>query len=191
MLLKFTVKAVKGAEIKQIEALQKKLSDGKRLNTAVGMGFVRSLRNHFRKQNRRPNKRGWRKQGVWNKIAADTTFAGADATSATVSIRNPIIKTKIFGARIKPKGGKKFLAIPAIEARYGIMPSSLEPGELTFRKTRKGGILGKIKADGTMTVHYWLVRSANIPSDADALPKPETVAEDAKIAISKYIGRKS
>ena len=190
MLLKFTVKAVKGAEIKQIEALQKKLSDGKRLNTAVGMGFVRSLRNHFKAQNRRPNKRGWRKQGVWNKIAADTTFAGANETSATVSISNPIIKAKIFGARIKPKAGKKFLAIPAIEARYGTMPSALDE-ELQFKRTRKGGILGKIKADGTMTVHYWLVRSANIPRDADALPKPETVAEDAKIEISKYIGRKS
>ena len=108
MLLKFTVKAVKGAEIKQIEALQKKLADVARLNAVVGRSFEKTLRNHFRKQNRRPNKRGWRKQGVWNKIAADTAFAGADETSATVTIRNPIIKTKIFGARIKPKGGKKF-----------------------------------------------------------------------------------
>lgn len=189
MLLKFTVKAVKGAEIKQIEALQKKLADAARLNAVVGRSFEKTLRNHFRKQNRRPNKRGWRKQGVWNKIAADTAFAGADETSATVTIRNPIIKTKIFGARIKPKGGKKFLAIPAIEARYGMMPSALDD-ELQFRKTRRGGILGRINSDGTMQVHYWLVRKADVPRDPQALPASSEVASDANIAISKYIRRK-
>lgn len=188
MLLKFTVKAAKGAGIGRIEALQKKLSDAARLNAAVGRGFEKTLRKHFKAQNLRPNKRGWRKQNVWSKIAADTTFAGADGTSATVSIRNPIIKAKIFGARIKPRAGKKFLAIPAIEARYGAMPSALDE-ELRFRRTRRGGILGRIKADGTMQAHYWLVRKADVPRDPQALPASSEVAADAKAAVSKYIGR--
>ena len=48
MLLKFTVKAAKGAQVEQIEALQKKLSDAKGLNTAVGKAFEKTLRTHFR-----------------------------------------------------------------------------------------------------------------------------------------------
>ena len=90
-------------------------------------------------------------------------------------------------ARIRPKSEKKFLAIPAIEARYGVSPSSLDKNELQFRRTRKGGLLGQIRADGTMQVHYWLVRKATIPRDPDALPKKETVLADAKKEISKYL----
>ena len=190
MLLKFTVKAAKGAQVEQIEALQKKLFNAKGLNTAVGKAFEKTLRTHFRSLDRRPNKRGWKKSHFWQKIASDTVFAGADESKAVVAIGNSSgskLAAKVFGARIRPKSGKKFLAIPAIEARYGVSPSSLDKSELQFRRTRRGGLLGVIRADGTMQVHYWLVRKADTPRDPDALPKKETVLEDAKKEISKYL----
>ena len=56
MLLKFTVKAAKGAQVEQIEALQKKLSDAKGLNTAVGRSLEKTLRTHFRFLDRRPTR---------------------------------------------------------------------------------------------------------------------------------------
>ena len=46
---------------------------------------------------------------------------------------------------------------------------------------------GKIRADGSMTVHYWLVKSATIPRDANALPTTETVRKDAEKAINTYL----
>lgn len=193
MLLKFTVKAAKGASVEQIEALQKKLSDAKGLNTAVGKGFEKTLRTHFRSLDRRPNKRGWKKSHFWQKIASDTVFAGADESKAVVAIGNSSgskLAAKVFGARIRPKSGKKFLAIPAIEARYGVSPSSLDKNELQFRRTRKGGLLGQIRADGTMQVHYWLVRKADTPRDPDALPKKEAVLDGAKKSISLYLKSK-
>lgn len=193
MLLKFTVKAAKGAQVEQIEALQKRLSDAKGLNTAVGKAFEKTLRTHFRSLDRRPNKRGWKKSHFWQKIASDTVFAGADESKAVVAIGNSSgskLAAKVFGARIRPKSGKKFLAIPAIEARYGVSPSSLDKNELQFRRTRKGGLLGQIRADGTMQVHYWLVRKADTPRDPQALPKKETVLSAAKKTISLYIKTK-
>lgn len=193
MLLKFTVKAAKGAQVEQIEALQKRLSDAKGLNTAVGKAFEKTLRTHFRSLDRRPNRRGWRKSHFWEKIAADTVFAGANESKAVVAIGNSSgskFAAKVFGARIVPKSGKKFLAIPAIEARYGVSPSSLDKNELQFRRTRKGGLLGQIRADGTMQVHYWLVRKADVPRDPQALPKKETVLSAAKKTISLYIKTK-
>ena len=193
MLLKFTVKAAKGAQVEQIEALQKRLSDAKGLNTAVGKAFEKTLRTHFRSLDRRPNRRGWRKSHFWEKIAADTVFAGADESKAVVAIGNSSgskFAAKVFGARIVPKSGKKFLAIPAIEACYGVSPSSLDKNELQFRRTRKGGLLGQIRADGTMQVHYWLVRKADVPRDPQALPKKETVLSAAKKTISLYIKTK-
>ena len=193
MLLKFTVKAAKGAQVEQIEALQKRLSDAKGLNTAVGKAFEKTLRTHFRSLDRRPNRRGWRKSHFWEKIAADTVFAGANESKAVVAIGNSSgskFAAKVFGARIVPKSGKKFLAIPAIEARYGVSPSSLDKPELQFRRTRKGGLLGQIRADGTMQVHYWLVRKADVPRDPQALPKKETVLSAAKKTISLYIKTK-
>lgn len=193
MLLKFTVKAAKGASVEQIEALHKKLSDAKGLNTAVGKAFEKTLRTHFRSLDRRPNKRGWKKSHFWQKIASDTVFAGADESKAVVAIGNSSgskLAAKVFGARIRPKSGKKFLAIPAIEARYGVSPSSLDKNELQFRRTRKGGLLGQIRADGTMQVHYWLVRKADTPRDPDALPKKEAVLDGAKKSISLYLKSK-
>ena len=193
MLLKFTVKAAKGAQVEQIEALQKKLSDAKGLNTAVGKAFEKTLRTHFRSLDRRPNKRGWKKSHFWQKIASDTVFAGTDESKAVVAIGNSSgskLAAKVFGARIRPKSGKKFLAIPAIEARYGVSPSSLDKNELQFRRTRKGGLLGQIRADGTMQVHYWLVRKADTPRDPDALPKKEAVLDGAKKSISLYLKSK-
>lgn len=190
MLLKFTVKMRAGEDARRIERLAAKLSDAQKLNAAVGRGFERTLRRHFRELDKRPNRRGWRKSHFWEKIAADTVFAGADDNRAVVSIGSdsgPKFAAKVFGARIRPKGGKKFLAIPAIEARYGVSPSSLDKNELQFRRTRRGGLLGVIRADGTMQVHYWLVRKADTPRDPDALPKKETVLEDAKKEISKYL----
>lgn len=190
MLLKFTVTPAKGNAGRQIERLAAKLSDAKRLNAAVGRGFERTLRRHFRELDKRPNRRGWKKSHFWKKIAADTVFAGADDSRAVVSIGSdsgPKFAAKVFGARIRPKGGKKFLAIPAIEARYGVSPSSLNKNELQFRRTRRGGLLGVIRADGTMQVHYWFVRKADTPRDPDALPKKETVLADAKKEISKYL----
>ena len=193
MLLKFTVKAAKGAQVEQIEALQKRLSDAKGLNTAVGKAFEKTLRTHFRSLDRRPNKRGWKKSHFWQKIASDTVFAGANESKAVVAIGNSSgskFAAKVFGARIVPKSGKKFLAIPAIEARYGVSPSSLDKSELQFRRTRKGGLLGQIRADGTMQVHYWLVRKADVSRDPQALPKKETVLSAAKKTISLYIKTK-
>ena len=193
MLLKFTVKAAKGAQVEQIEALQKRLSDAKGLNTAVGKAFEKTLRTHFRSLDRRPNKRGWKKIHFWQKITSDTVFAGADESKAVVAIGNSSgskFAAKVFGARIRPKSGKKFLAIPAIEARYGVSPSSLDKNELQFRRTRKGGLLGQIRADGTMQVHYWLVRKTDTPRDPQALPKKETVLSAAKKTISLYIKTK-
>lgn len=190
MLLKFTVIMRAGEDARRIERLAAKLSDAQKLNAAVGRGFERTLRRHFRELDKRPNRRGWRKSHFWEKIAADTVFAGADDNRAVVSIGSdsgPKFAAKVFGARIRPKGGKKFLAIPAIEARYGVSPSSLDKNELQFRRTRRGGLLGVIRADGTMQVHYWLVRKADTPRDPDALPKKETVLEDAKKEISKYL----
>lgn len=190
MLLKLKVTPSKGNAGKQIERLAAKLSDAHKLNTAVGKGFERTLRRHFRELDKRPNRRGWKKSHFWQKIAADTAFIGADEQKATVAVQNASgrkFAAKVFGARIRPKSGKKFLAIPAIEARYGVSPSSLDKSELQFRRTRRGGLLGVIRADGTMQVHYWLVRKADTPRDPDALPKKETVLEDAKKAISKYL----
>ncbi len=189
MLFKFTVKAKKGSSVQAVERLERLLADKKRLNNAIGKGFEKTLKTHFRNLDKRKNKRGWRKQHLWQRIANHVVYLGANETGATVSIQNTegrIFAGKVFGAHIRPKAGKKFLAIPAIEARYGQSPSALD-GELEFRRTRKGGILGRIKADGSMDIHYWLVRKSDVPRDENALPKFEQVAKDAKKAISLYL----
>ena len=57
------------------------------------------------------------------------------------------------------------------------------PEEVEILCRRKGNI----DNDGSMTVHYWLVRSANIPRDADALPTSDAFLENAKKSITTYL----
>lgn len=185
MRLKITVK---GDAAKNIEKMQAHLANGQALMANIGKGFEITLQRHFRALNKRPNKRGWRKTNFWSGIAKSTTFVSATSNTATVAIQEGRkFAAKVFGATIRPTGGRKFLAIPAIEARYGISPSSLDKNDLTFRRTRKGGLLGKIRADGSMEVHYFLVRSAKTPPQADALPAKAEINASINRSISNYL----
>ena len=74
MLLEFTAKSVKGAQVEQIEALQKKLSDAKGLNTAVGRSLEKTLRTHFRFLGGRLNKRGGRMKILKKEVRGDTLY---------------------------------------------------------------------------------------------------------------------
>ena len=188
MLLKLKVTPSKGNAGKQIERLAAKLSDMRKLNAVVGMGLAKTLRGHFRSLDLRPNKRGWRKSHFWRGMASSTAFAGATQNGAVVAVqKGRVFGAKLRGATVRPTGGRKFLAIPAIEARYGVSPSSLDKNELQFRRTRRGGLLGVIRADGTMQVHYWLVRKATIPRDPETLPPRDSVMADIRENISKYL----
>lgn len=179
---------VKDTAVRNIESVQAKLANGQALMANIGKGFEIALQRHFRALNKRPNKRGWRKTNFWSGIAKSTTFVSATNDTATVAIQEGRkFAAKVFGATIRPTGGRKFLAIPAIEARYGVSPSSLDKNELTFRKTRRGGLLGKIRADGSFEVHYFLVRSANTPAQADALPSKAEINASINRSISNYL----
>ena len=182
---------VKDTAVRNIESVQAKLANGQALMANIGKGFEIALQRHFKALNKRPNKRGWRKTNFWSGIAKSTTFVSATNDTATVAIQEgKKFAAKLFGAKIHPTGGRKFLAIPAIEARYGVSPSSLDKNELTFRKTRRGGLLGKIRADGSMEVHYFLVRSANTPAQADALPSKAEINASINRSISNYLKSK-
>lgn len=179
---------VKDTAVRNIESVQAHLANGQALMANIGKGFEIALQRHFRSLNRRPNKRGWRKTNFWSGIAKSTTFVSATNDTATVAIQEgKKFAAKLFGAKIRPTGGRKFLAIPAIEARYGISPSSLDKNDLGFRKTRNGGLLGKIRSDGSFEVHYFLVRSANTPRQPDALPNKSEISATVKKSIANYL----
>ena len=186
--MKFTVSIKPGAQAAKLGRIAKRLSDTKPLMQRLGQRFESVLQGHFRRLDRRPNRRGWKKTGLWGKMARATSFVTSDAKSATVAVQNgKVFGAKVHGAHIRPKRGKKFLAIPNVESRYGVSPSSLDRSELVFRKTRKGGLLGVIRADGNIDVHYWLVREARTPRDPDALPKKEAVNQELKKTITRYL----
>ena len=189
--MQFKITVQKGASVEAVERIERKLANKTALMKRVGKAFEVGLQAHFRRLNNRPNKRGWRKTNFWAGIAKATTFISSDENSATVAITNgKVFGAKVHGATIRPTGNRRFLAIPAIESRYGVSPSSLDKNELQFRKTRKGGLLGEIRSDGTMKVHYWLVRQARTPADANALPKSSEILPPIKQTISTYLKTK-
>lgn len=105
---------VKGDAAKSIEKMQAHLANGQALMANIGKGFEITLQRHFRALNKRPNKRGWRKTNFWSGIAKSTTFVSTTSNTATVAIQEGRkFAAKVFGATIRPTGGRKFLAIPS------------------------------------------------------------------------------
>ena len=113
--MKFIVTIKPGAQAAKLGRIAKRLSDTKPLMQRLGRRFESVLQGHFRRLDRRPNRRGWKKTGLWAKMAKATSFVSSDAKSATVAVQNgKVFGAKVHGAHIRPKRGKKFLAIPNI-----------------------------------------------------------------------------
>ncbi|RFC46912.1 MAG: hypothetical protein DUW69_001562 [Verrucomicrobia bacterium] len=121
------------------------------LNEALGKRLALELQTYFRSRSSEPNKMAAPSLGFWNKVAADTQLNEVSDTGATVAIASPEFRPRLFGAVIKPTGGRKFLTIPLVAAAYGKRAQEYElaSGHKLFRLGNSRVLAERVDSGGT------------------------------------------
>lgn len=170
---------------------------------------------HFDKRNTEPaNSTGfprfgqvYPKSNFWAGVAASVGQVSIQDDTATINIDSPALAHKAADnpPPITPKGGRKYLAIPANarSAAFDAMPRAFLGGDMRFgyaptpegkwmpallatrdhlrtvKRGKKAGqrvmAAGKSATTGVSTVQYWLVRKVQTRHDPNAIPSDESL----------------
>jgi hypothetical protein len=179
----------------RLRELYDRVAPGRRgpLVRRLGKALEATLQEHFRRRNLASDaeskraQKGFPQSGLWARIRRSTALTSANDSQATISIGEPAMRTKLFGARITPGPGKRFLAIPLRAIVYGKPPrGNPVPGMFVAWVRGKAYIAAR---DGDrLTVLYRLVRSVRVPRDPQALPDPAQYREKLeRIAIQEVL----
>jgi hypothetical protein len=154
----------------------------------VGRSLTNSTKAHYRiLHDQNPNKMGGKRQNFWLGVADSVNQPAVSGTSVTVNISHPIIAHK---AGLGPAKGvitpkrKKWLAIPATKATYGLSPLSYESGTGATRELRfvqfspeLAGLMESLrtgpKGGKVWSVAFWLRKSVTQKPFPKALPSQE------------------
>lgn len=191
-----------------LRSLLQGVQDRRARNVVMASAATDLVRHHFRAlagTNRNP----WgRPATFWQRMRASTT-ALADALRAAVVMPREIA-ARFFGTVIRPKGGKKFLTIPATARAYGRKagsfsdlrfgfaydpqtgrnrPALLAARQTTLRRNAEGRLVRRGTEDGTRPV-YWLARSVKLKPNATILPIRAQFMIAIKTAMAAYLKRK-
>lgn len=153
------------------------LSSTRGLMARLGKTGEVVIKNRFEDLNRRPNKRGWPKQNVWNKIRQSTSLASVTEREATIAISDPRFAVHLHGGTITPKRARA-LAIPLHAEAYAA--GSPREGDARLpnlfvlrRRGGRGAFLAEAEPfgqKGRVRIWYVLKASVRIPRNPDALP---------------------
>lgn len=232
--VEFDLKAFEDSQA-EVEKVIKKLDQGparKALIDAANEGLIVALRKHFALREKElpkssgfpyfgqhyPKKYFWRgTRGTSVSEQIRVTFASPSRLVGQVSINSPALAHKLASnpPDIKPKGGNRYLAIPAnpIAASWDGMPRDFPGGlRLAFSKTPDGHWLpslvaasnykkrskktgsesksfGKSANAGRNEVVYWLVHKAKSRHDPNAMPTQQTQTTAATSAVRTAVKR--
>ena len=130
------------------------------------------MRRHFTRRDQEGNRQGFPRTHSWaREVAAKTGVRAVTADSATIGVASPQFAFKLRGGTIRPKGGRKLLAIPTRAEAYGVLPRAGTIPGLFVVKLRTGGRMYLATREGDALRVYWrLVPSVTIPADPRALP---------------------
>jgi phage gpG-like protein len=167
-----------------LQALAARVRDRRALAARLASVALEAVRRHFALREQEPNKRGWPKQHFWAGVRRATTISRIDDTGATVSVSDPAFAHKVTGGTIRPRAGRKFLAIPLRAEAAGKLPRSGLIPELFFMKTRSGrgllvtpGRAGRGGARESVRPYYLLLPSVTHRPDPRALPNLDALAD--------------
>lgn len=136
--------------------------------------MTNTLVKHFRQKDRaEPNAKGWARSHWWNRVASSVT-SRIEGESAVADIREPGALLHWKGGTVRPRPGRKALAIPADPSVAGVWPS--ERGrEDTFAFWPKGKAYGFIAEKGGKPLHvlWWLVGATHHAPDPGVIPEEE------------------
>lgn len=191
----------------------------KALNDALGRRLARELQGHFRARNKEPNKMAAPKTNFWEGVAATTAMTEATDAGATVQLGvGSNFRIHLFGGKIKPTGGRKFLTIPLIKEARAMRVADYEKktgnklfrlpfGRVLFERDEKGNrsftgaekvtVRGRGGSFNTIRIRqrsqvrpvYALKTEVTIKQDPRALPDPAKLLNALQDTADKWVAR--
>lgn len=198
---------------------------------AAGAGVRNASIKHFRTRNSEPSRsdgfprfgESYPKSNFWSGVAKSVGEVTVQGDTATISIASPALAHKADPNPpvIKPKGGRRYLAIPANARAAGFpgMPRDFLGGDMRFgfaqtpdgrtlpallatrdhlrtvKKGKKAGqrvmAAGRSATTGVSTVQYWLVRKVQTRHDPNALPEDAALTNAATCAAQTALNQLS
>jgi len=201
MSLTLTIEA-KNYASEQLNGIEAAMQLPQTLHQYIADACTAITRGLFAENGVRPNRKGWKPTGFWQRMAAETV---AVATNEDATVRMPReVAQRYFGGVLTPTGGKKWLALPAREEANGIAPRDF-PG-LKFIPTGPNNAMlvqedntvrakgARARKDGSYRTQeigggafYFLVRSVNQQADPSVLPSDEEYLAAARAGFDAYI----
>ena len=174
-------------------ALPKKdLPSPKAMMEAAGRGVSNLVIGHLRERNMsRPRNRHGLPKSNYYADAADSVTTEATEQSAVVTIRKEGLLLHWKGGDVRPRPGKRALAIPMDPSVAGIWPSEAggiatggddEDGRYAL-VWPKGSDHGWIKDVETGDLMWLLVPRVRIKADSSVLPSEKAISDAAKDAV--------
>lgn len=188
------------------------LRDRRPMMEAAGGALEVVLHEHFLRRDARGNAKRWPRKHFWNRVVKNaTSFTGATANEATVTIASREFAQKLYGGVIKPTTGK-YLAIPLTARAYEAgRPMLWKGAPLRFVRLDGGKLLMveklhapkgwkrnldrriKNKQPGRLEggeAQYLLLRSVRQAADAEALPSESKMGAGVRMAVKDWLGRR-
>lgn len=149
------------------------------------------LKRHFSAREAEGNRHNFPRTHWWaREVAAKTGVREVTPDSAKVGVASPQFAFKLRGGTIRPKGGRKLLAIPLRGEAYGVLPRANTIPGLFFIKLRTGGRMYLATREGDALRVYWrLVPRATIPPDPRALPPAADLQRALEARFDKELAR--
>ena len=191
-----------------IEALRKKLGDGKAMHTVVAGAALPVFQRNFQRMAGVEHNRFGARGGFWNRMLSGTK---ANAENAVAIIRMPReVALRYHGGTVTPKKSK-LLAIPARKEAYGKSPRDFsdlrfavlggqpalvqnEQTKISWRKDRKTGQRRAVSAgtvgsndNAKVPVFYWLTPSATIKPNPAVLPSDDEIKVAVVDGVKNYL----
>jgi hypothetical protein len=147
---------------------------------AAGRGVSNLVIRHLRARNARPSRPGWPKSEYWA-TAARSVKTDVAGHKAVVSIYAPGILLRLHGGIVRPKAGKKALAIPMRPEVADVWPSEYDPKKLFLiaRKALGKAWLAQREKNGHITILWRLVRQTRHKADPTVLPTDAALGDAA------------
>ena len=152
---------------------------------AAGRGAFNLVKRHLVKRNlSRPKRGDFPHSGYWAKRKVSSRVSG---TAAVVEVGAPGdgVALHYYGGTVRPRAGRKYLAIPQDRSVWNVKPSEYR-GKL-FMKRKKGAKSGVICDRKTGKTLWLLVPKATIKADKTVLPEMSEIVVAAQKAATAAV----
>lgn len=120
--------------------------------------------------------------------AASAVESGHDREQAFITIpRSTGLGRAFRDFELTPKGGKKWLTIPAHRSAYGRRAGEFDNLQFVPLGNDLAALVTRTRSDAKWTVIYWLKKEVTIPQDRDLLPSDAAYRAAAEMGAVEYI----